>query len=110
MFVCGTLFVRHRTASGRKGSEDDNYYSTCALHLKDKDRRGTAHVVRDGRDPEMPMASADKATTQTHIARPEVGTCNYEFEYEGQIDRCGLPAYVSRRCRTSRMASAYRWE
>lgn len=74
-----TVFV-----GGRKGSEQDNCSSTCALHLKGSDGCGIAHMVRDGRDPEMAMVSA-----YTRVARPEPGTCNYEFEYEGEIDRCG---------------------
>lgn len=59
-----TIFV-----GGRKGTSDDNYYSTCALHRKvlsgpDKGLGGCVNV-RDERDPEMPMSSAhDGASLQ----------------------------------------------
>jgi hypothetical protein len=46
-----TVFV-----GGRKGSSDDNYHSRSALHYKSADGRGSAHMIRDGRDPEMPMS------------------------------------------------------
>ena len=81
-----TVFV-----GGRKGSYDAEYFSTCALHRKGEDGRGTAYMIRDGRDPEMPMASAKAATGR-------VRTCNYEFEYEGEIDRCGSTACVHGLC------------
>ena len=37
-----TVFV-----GGRKGSSDDNYYATCALHVEGEDRFGSACMVRD---------------------------------------------------------------
>jgi hypothetical protein len=55
-----TVFI-----GGRKGSDDDSYYSTCALHVKNSDGRSTAHMVRDGRDPDMPMSSAYQALGDT---------------------------------------------
>ncbi len=48
-----TVFI-----GGRKGSSDANYYSTSALHYKHADGTGSAHMVRDGRDPQMSMSSA----------------------------------------------------
>jgi hypothetical protein len=48
-------------------------------------------MIRDGRDPEMPMASSQTATGWMH-------TCNYEFEYESEIDRCGSPVHVHGLC------------
>jgi hypothetical protein len=51
-----TVFV-----GGRNGSSEDNYYSTCALHWKAPNRRSTAEVVRDKRDPAMRMSSASQA-------------------------------------------------
>jgi hypothetical protein len=54
-----TVFI-----GGRKGSSDDNYHSTCALHCKTSDTWSTASMVRDERDPEMPMSSAYKALGQ----------------------------------------------
>lgn len=88
-----TVFV-----GGRKGSEDDNYSSTCALHRKGNDGCGMAHMVRDGRDSEMPMASANKAAGQMHIVGHQPGACNYEFDYDGEIDRCGSSVYVHGLC------------
>jgi hypothetical protein len=37
---------------GRKGGPDANHYSTCALH-----KGNSVLMVRDGRDPEMPMSA-----------------------------------------------------
>jgi hypothetical protein len=74
---------------GRNGSDEDEYFSTCALYLTGKDGSGSAYMVRDGRDPDMPMASAARATGRVRI-------CNYEFEYEGEI--CGAPVYVHGLC------------
>jgi hypothetical protein len=55
-----TVFI-----GGRNGSSEDNFYSTSALHLKRADGRSTADVIRDARDPQMPMASACKALGDT---------------------------------------------
>jgi len=55
-----TVFV-----GGRKGSSEDNYHSTSALHYKAADGISTADMIRDGRDPEMPMSSACKALGDT---------------------------------------------
>ncbi len=52
-----TVFVGGRRAS----SPEDLHWSTCALHGRDPDGGGIADIVRDGRDPEMPMASANRA-------------------------------------------------
>lgn len=48
-----TVFV-----GGRKGSSETNHYSTCALHHRVADGRGTVDAIRDGSDPGMPMSSA----------------------------------------------------
>jgi len=48
-----TVFV-----GGRKGSSEANHSSTSALHYKGADGTSGVYVVRDGRDPEMPMSSA----------------------------------------------------
>jgi hypothetical protein len=51
-----TVFV-----GGRKGSAEAEHHSTAALHHQGADGRSTVHMVRDGRDPEMPMSSASQA-------------------------------------------------
>jgi hypothetical protein len=48
-----TVFI-----GGGKGSSEANYHSTSALHYKASNGRSTVHMVRDRRDPEMPMSSA----------------------------------------------------
>jgi hypothetical protein len=55
-----TVFI-----GGRKGSSEANFYSTSALHLKRADGRSTTDMIRDGRDPEMPMSSASTALDDT---------------------------------------------
>ena len=66
MRVFLTVFI-----GGRKGSSDDDYQSTCALHFKNPDGRSTAHMVRDGRDPEMPMSSAYQSLGKTRAGLEE---------------------------------------
>jgi hypothetical protein len=61
-----TIFV-----GGRKGSAEANYYSTCALHFKSADGRSGVHVIRDQRDPEMPMSSAHLALGDTRLETPQ---------------------------------------
>jgi hypothetical protein len=48
-----TVFI-----GGRKGSSEDNHFSTCAVHYKSVDGGSEVDMVRDSRDPEMPMSSA----------------------------------------------------
>ena len=48
-----TVFI-----GGRKGSAEAEHHSTAALHYQGADGRSTVHMIRDGRDPEMPMSSA----------------------------------------------------
>jgi hypothetical protein len=43
---------------GRKGESEDNHSATCSLH-----EGNWVAVVRDGRDPLMPMASASALTS-----------------------------------------------
>jgi hypothetical protein len=62
-----TVFV-----GGRKGSSDANHYSTCALHDKSADGCGTVEMIRDGRDPEMPMSGVSDVLRKTK-ARTEDG-------------------------------------
>jgi hypothetical protein len=63
MRVFLTVFV-----GGRKGSEDDNYHSTSALHFKSATEGSGVHTIRDERDPEMPMSSAYRALSGTRLA------------------------------------------
>ena len=61
-----TIFI-----GGRKGSEQDNDHCTAALHFKRADGPSTAYMVRDGRDPEMPMSSAHAAFGGASIGSEE---------------------------------------
>lgn len=55
-----TVFI-----GGRKGSPEANHHSTSALYYKVADGRGEADMIRDGRDPEMPLSSAGRALGDT---------------------------------------------
>jgi hypothetical protein len=57
-----TVFI-----GGRKGSSDDNDHSTCALHRKASGTWSAANMIRDERDPEMPMSSAYKALGRSQV-------------------------------------------
>jgi len=81
----GTLMEDYLTifVGGRKGTNDDNYYSTCALHRKvmsGKDEGlGNCVNVRDERDPEMPMSSVhDGASLQRMKEAQQVPTADAE--------------------------------
>src|SRR5689334_12303824 len=57
-----TVFV-----GGRKGSGEAEHHSTSALHSQLADGGGTVEMIRDGRDPTMPMASACDALANTKV-------------------------------------------
>jgi hypothetical protein len=52
-----TVFIGGRKAS----SNEDNHHWTCALHSVASNDWGTSNIVRDERDPTMPMSSAQTA-------------------------------------------------
>jgi hypothetical protein len=58
-----TVFI-----GGRKGFSDANHFSTSALHYKGAGGPSTVHVIRDGRDPEMPMSSASQSLGDTRLS------------------------------------------
>jgi len=57
-----TVFI-----GGRNGSDEANHHSTSALHYKSADGHSNVEMIRDGRDPTMPMASASDLLGKTRV-------------------------------------------